>query len=111
MFVVSSCSTSTEKTTEKSAAADTTKTNLVYTVKKPDNWDIGSTKNVAVAFNALKAFEDHKIDESLHYFGDSVLWKSDYIEAKISNDSLRSIFNYLWSTAAFVKLICTISNL
>ena len=104
MYVVSSCSTPTEKTSEKTAAADSSKTELVYTVKKPDNWDMGNTKNVAVAFNALKAFQDHKIDESLGFFGDSVLWKGDYMDAKLSKDSLRSIFNAIWGETSAIKI-------
>jgi hypothetical protein len=104
MYFIISCSTPTEKATEKTVASDSSKTELAYTVKKPDNWDMSNTKNVAVAFNALKNFEDHKIDESLRFFGDSVLWKADNMESKLSNDSLRSIFNAIWNETASIKI-------
>lgn len=104
MYLVSSCTAPTEKTTEKTVSADSSKTNLVYTVKKPDNWDMSNTKNVVVAFNALKGFEENKIDESLNFFGDSVLWKADYMETKLSKDSLRSIFKAMWNETASLKI-------
>jgi hypothetical protein len=104
MYLGSSCTTPAEKATEKTITADTSKPMYAYTVKNPDNWDIGNTKNVEVAFNALKAFEDHKIDESLNFFGDSVLWKADYMEAKLSKDSLKSIFNSIWSETSALKI-------
>jgi hypothetical protein len=104
MYFIISCSSPTEKATEITVAADSSKTELAYTVKKPDNWDMSNTKNVAVAFNALKNFEDHKIDESLRFFGDSVLWKADNMESKLSNDSLRSIFNAIWNETASMKI-------
>jgi hypothetical protein len=104
MYLVSSCTTPSEKTTEKTVTEDSSKPNLVYTVKKPDNWDMSSTKNVAVAFNALKGFEEHKIEESLNFFGDSVLWKADYMETKLSKDSLRSIFKAMWNETASLKI-------
>jgi hypothetical protein len=93
MYLVSSCTTPTEKTSEKTVSADSSKTNLVYTVKNPDNWDMGNTKNVAVAFNALKAFEEHKIDESLGFFGDSVLWKADYMDTKLDMHDFESVIS------------------
>jgi hypothetical protein len=104
MYLVSSCTTPTEKTSEKTVSADSSKKNLVYTIKNPDNWDIGNTKNVAVAFNALKAFEEHKIDESLSFFGDSVLWKADYMDTKLSKDTLKAIFNSVWNETAAIKI-------
>jgi hypothetical protein len=104
MYFIISCSSPTEKATDKTVTADSSKTELAYTVKKPDNWDMNNTKNVAVAFNALKNFEDHKINESLRFFGDSVLWKADNMESKLSNDSLRSIFNAIWNETASIKI-------
>jgi hypothetical protein len=104
MYFIISCSSPTEKATDKTVTADSSKTELAYTVKKPDNWDMNNTKNVAVAFNALKNFEDHKINESLRFFGDSVLWKADYMDTKLSNDSLRSIFNAIWNETASIKI-------
>ena len=105
MYLGSSCTTPAEKPVEKTISADPAKPMYSYTIKKPDNWDMnGSSKNTEVAFNALKAFEEHKIDESLSYFGDSVLWKADYMEAKLSKDSLKSIFNSIWNETASLKI-------
>ena len=105
MYLGSSCTTPAEKPVEKTISADVPKPMYSYTIKKPDNWDInGSSKNTEVAFNALKAFEEHKIDESLSYFGDSVLWKADYMEAKLSKDTLKSIFNSIWNETASLKI-------
>ena len=105
MYLGSSCTTPAEKPVEKTISADVPKPMYSYTIKKPDNWDMnGSSKNTEVAFNALKAFEEHKIDESLSYFGDSVLWKADYMEAKLSKDSLKSIFNSIWNETASLKI-------
>jgi hypothetical protein len=105
MYLGSSCTTPTEKPTEKTLSTDTAKPMYSYTIKKPDNWDMnGSSKNTEVAFNALKAFENHKIDESLTFFGDSVMWKADYMDAKLSKDSLKAIFNSIWNETASLKI-------
>ena len=56
MYIGSSCTNPTDKSTEKTNSADTAKPVYAYSVKNPDNWDIGSSKNTAVALNALKAF-------------------------------------------------------
>lgn len=104
MYIGSSCTNPTEKTTEKTVTTDSTKPVYAYTIKKPDNWDMGSSKNTEIAFNALKAFENHKIEESLSFFGDTVLWKADYMDAKLSKDSLKSIFNSIWNETASLKI-------
>lgn len=71
--------------------AATPKTAYAYTIDKPDNWEIGSSENTAVALASLKAFEENKIDQCLGYFADSVVWKFDNMNSKISKDSLKSI--------------------
>lgn len=77
---------------EKPAETSVAKPNYPYTINKPDNWDMATDpKNTEIAMNALKAFEDNKIDESLSYFADSVRWMFDYMDAKLGKDSLKSM--------------------
>jgi hypothetical protein len=104
MYIGISCTNPTEKTAEKTTVPDTTKTVYAYTINKPDNWDIGSSKNTAVALNALKAFENKKIDESLSFFADTVLWKADYMEVKYPKDSLKTYFTGIWKDIASMKI-------
>ncbi len=104
MYIGSSCTNSTDKSTEKTNSADTAKPVYAYSVKNPDNWDIGSSKNTEVALNALKAFENNKIDESVSYFGDSVAWRADNFDVKLSKDSLKATFTALRNDIASIKV-------
>lgn len=104
MYIGISCTNPAEKTAEKTTVSDTTKPVYAYTISKPDNWDIGSSKNTAIALNALKAFENNKIDESLSYFADTVFWKADYMEGKYPKDSLKVFFTGAWKDIASVKI-------
>jgi len=54
-----------------------------------DNWDRGDQKNVVMVLNALKAFENNKIDEAVSYFADSVQFSADGINSKFSRDSMK----------------------
>ncbi len=103
-YFIISCNNPAEKSTAKMDVADTTKPVYAYTIKQPDNWDIGSSKNTAIALSALKAFENNKIDESLGYFADSAELKLDYMEGKYSKDSLKSIFNAVWKETTAMKI-------
>ncbi len=89
----------------KDSAATTTamKMNYPYTIEHPDNWEIGSTANTLIALNALKAWEEGKMDESLKYFGDSILVKFDGIDKKMPNDSLKAFFTGGWNSYKTVK--------
>jgi hypothetical protein len=84
------CNSSADKTSGKDSTTNSGDA-YAYTIKTPDNWGIGSSKNTHIALNALKAFEDNKIDESAAYFADTVYWKSDYMEAKLGKDSLKAL--------------------
>lgn len=97
------CNNSADKTTVKVDSADARPV-YAYTIDKPDNWVMGGTKNTAIALAALKAFENNKIDECLSYFADTVNWKADYFDAKLSKDSLRAIFNDSWKEMATLKI-------
>lgn len=64
-----------------------------YTIKHDaDYWDKGSQQNVALVLNALKAFENGNVAESMKYFADSVTFRTDYVDKRYSNDSLRAAF-------------------
>lgn len=99
-----SCNNPAEKTTANSDSTGIAQPVYAYTIEKPDNWDMGSTKNTEIALNALKAFENNKIDESLGYFADTVDWKSDYIEGRFPKDSLKAMFNAMWNATAALKI-------
>ena len=43
-----SCNTSSDKSTFKPDNADTSKPVYAYTIKYPDNWETGSSKNTAI---------------------------------------------------------------
>lgn len=66
-----------------------------YSLDKPDNWDIGSKENSLLVMNALKAFEDNKIEDCLSYFADTVRWRADYLDQIMPKDSLRTAMTYL----------------
>ncbi len=104
MYIVSSCTNPTDKSTEKTNSVDTAKPVYAYSIKNPDNWDIGSSKNTEVALNALKAFENNKIDESVSYFGDSVAWRADNYDVKLSKDSLKAAFTSVRNELASIKV-------
>lgn len=80
------------------SAAMTTQTvaqkmNYPYTIEHPDYWETGSTENTMNILSALKAFENGNVDESVKYFADSVRIQFDGIDKKVSNDSLKAMFN------------------
>jgi hypothetical protein len=93
-------------TTKDSTAAPGTATpvNYAYTIDHPDNWEVGSTANTAVALNALKAWEDGKLDESLKYFGDSVRLQFDGLNKKLSNDTVKAILTNARNNYKTVKV-------
>lgn len=65
--------------------------NYPYTIDHPDNWEPGSQQNTLAALNALKAWENKNMDESLNYFADSIHVQFDGIDKMVSNDSLRAM--------------------
>ena len=69
-----------------------------------DYWDRGDQKNVAIVLKSLKAFENGNVEESLAGFGDSIRYSSDGFDAKISKDSLRTIFKEGWKNMSALKV-------
>ncbi len=92
-FLFMSCndtgSSSSKVTSDKNADTSSTSKNYPYSIKHPDNWNIGNTQNTYNALSALKQWENKNIDESMKYFADSVHIQFDGIDRKISHDSLR----------------------
>ncbi len=103
-YISVSCSNPAGKETAKADSAGAAKPVYAYTIDKPDNWETGSSQNTAVALSALKAFESNKIDECLTYFADTVRWRADYMDAKLSKDSLKSIFVKSWNDMTSTKV-------
>lgn len=87
LVIAGACKNATDT---KSTASDSTQPHYAYTIDKPDNWDKGDPKNIEVSLNALKAFEENRIDDCAGYFADSVRWMSDYVDQNFSKDSLKA---------------------
>jgi hypothetical protein len=98
------CKSSAEKETAKTDATGTPTPAYAYTIQKPDNWEVGSSQNTALVLTSLKAFENNQLDECLKYFADTIAWKSDYVEAKLSRDSLKAFFATSWKDVASMKI-------
>jgi hypothetical protein len=99
-----SCNNPAGKETAKTDSSAAAKPVYAYTIAKPDNWDMGSSQNTAVALSSLKAFENNKVDECLTYFADTVVWKADYMDGKYSKDSMKAMFVAAWKDMASVKI-------
>jgi hypothetical protein len=89
------CNNESTNSAGNSNNADTSATavNYPYTIDHPDYWNIGSSANTMALLSSLKAWEQGNIDESVKYFGDTVLLEFDGPEMKLSKDSLRSLFS------------------
>ncbi|MEO5685489.1 MAG: hypothetical protein ABIQ88_22775 [Chitinophagaceae bacterium] len=89
-------------------AADSTAEKIEYAYlpesHPPDYWDRGDQKNVAIALKALKGFETGNIEESLEQFADSVAWSFDGFDARISKDSMRTLFKDAWKNMKSVQI-------
>lgn len=88
---------STEGTISSTDSSGTTPARVsavsyAYDIPKPDNWEIGSNENAAVALSALKAWEEGKYAEAGQYFADSITLNFDKMSTTVSNDSLVNIF-------------------
>jgi hypothetical protein len=105
-FACNSGSTTSTNTTSDSTGTDTSTAamNYPYTIDHPDYWQIGSSANTMTILSALKAWEQGNMDESVKYFADSVLIELDGPAAKISNDSLKAMFNAGKSSMKSVKI-------
>ncbi|MEO5889471.1 MAG: hypothetical protein ABIQ31_04420 [Ferruginibacter sp.] len=107
-FSCNDAGTSSKEAMKDSSAiavdTSTTMMNYPYTVKKPDNWEVGSTANSMIALQSLKAWEEGKMDEALKYFGDSIWLQFDALDKKMPNDSLKAMFTSSWNAYKTVKV-------
>lgn len=93
------------KPADKPADSGSAQPAYAYAINKPDNWDMVTDRtNTSIAMNALKAFEDNKIDESVSYFADTVHWRSDYVDMSVGKDSLKAMFTNLRSSLSSIKI-------
>lgn len=104
MYASFGCNSSTEKDAAKTDSTGAAHPAYAYTIAKPDNWQVGNSQNMALVLTSLKAFENNKLDECVSYFADTVSWKSDYMEAKLSRDSLKALFVTSWKDLASMKI-------
>ena len=80
--------------TSKSDSTSTSKSedvNLPYTVERTPDWERGDNANVAVAMNALRAYEVNDLNAFKQYVADSVEFYADTFIFKGSKDSLSKI--------------------
>jgi hypothetical protein len=102
--MVLSCSNPADKAAVKNDSAGTAKGVYAYTIEKPDNWEMGGTANTVSALASLKAYENGRLEESLGYFADTVHWKGDYFDAKLSKDSLRSALKNMMAANTTIRI-------
>lgn len=104
LYIGVGCNNPADKSLPKTDSVASDKPVYAYTIKNPDNWEIGSSKNTALVLSSLKAFENNKIDESLVNFADSVVWREDEIDGKFSKDSLKGMFTAAWKETKSIKI-------
>ena len=82
-------SQATTATTNTSADANA---GYAYTIKHPDQWELGDKNNIKIALNSLKAYERGNISAAFKDYADTVLIQMDGFERRLSKDSLLSLF-------------------
>jgi len=113
-FILLKCNNNTEPKTD-AKSTDTTTTAVTSSEKidyaylpinhEPDFWERGDQKNIAIVLNSLKGFETKNVDQALAPFADTVNWQVGNVDAKLSKDSLRSMFTHDLKNLASVKII------
>ena len=94
-FALASCNNADNKTSEPAKTEDksTTEVKLPFPLAGPyNNWEMGSTENVAAAMSALKAFIDKDFTALGASIGDSLEVDFDNFQAKMSRDSAIAFF-------------------
>ena len=82
--------TATNSTTKDSTTPPAM--NYPYTIKQPDNWNIGSPQNTMTLLSSLKAYENGNVDEALKDWADSVHLQFDAMDTTMSKDSIKPMF-------------------
>ena len=104
LYVGVSCNNPADKSTSTKDAVSMEKPVYAYTIKNPDNWEIGSSTNTALALSSLKAFENNKLDESLVGFADSVVWREENMDGKFSKDSMKAMLTAAWKQMKSINI-------
>lgn len=99
VLVLASCNNATKDATvtgdsaTAAAPAPAEKIEYPYNLNRPyQNWQTGDQQHAVTAMKALKAFENGDVSGCMAYFADSVELRFDYMQAKLSNDSLKKYF-------------------
>lgn len=88
------------------ADGDSGKLNYPYTIDHGDDyWNFGDQKNIVVALNFLKFFENGDISEATNVFADSVRWTFDYYDNKISRDTLKAQLTNFRSAVSNISIV------
>jgi len=103
VYICVSCNNPADKTTAKTDSTGAAPA-YAYKIDKPDNWEMGDSKNTALVLASLKAFENNKIDESLTNFADTVIWRANDTDGKFSKDSLKAMFTAAWKQMKSTKI-------
>ena len=87
---------STESSKGDSTVNSSADSKIEYAYLPPDHpadyWERGNQKNLEFVLKSLKAFENNNIDECITAFADSVAVTIDGYDAKITRDSLKTLF-------------------
>ena len=88
--------TNEAKPADSTAAATTAaapKLEYPYTTSEPyANWQPGDQQHAVNVMKALQAFEKGDVAACVAYFADSVVMRFDYVDTKLSKDSLQKFF-------------------
>lgn len=112
--LLAACSdASKEESTTVAGAADSTaaavKIEYPYTLEQPyKNWQPGDQQLAVTAMKALQAFEKGDVAGSVQYFADSVQLRFDYLDTKLSNDSLKKFFTA--ERAKYSKIVISMGD-
>jgi hypothetical protein len=107
VFFIAGCKDDKDANAKSSTgAASGTKYDYAYSPidHDPVYWEQGDQQNLVNATKALKAYETGKLDEAASYFADSMQFTADYVDTKISRDTLKSWFEGMWQNTKSVKV-------
>lgn len=96
MAACNNATTTDTKPADSTTAATTTAspiTGYPYTLKEPyANWQPGDQQHAVNVTKALQAYEKGDVPACMAYFADSVVLRFDYLDTKLSKDSLQKFF-------------------
>lgn len=96
--------TESATTTDSSSAAAAKAVDLPYSKTKPVDWEWGSNENIAIAMNALKAYQNNQPEECAKYFADTAMIQFDHLDKTIPRDSLAAFFKAGWATNKHIDI-------